>query len=390
MKKIYKSLLLAMVAALPMLTSCSDDNDSNPVMTFPETFVLNTPEFAANNVYDLPYAEFLNLTVNTQPNYGGFPAAVTYAVQISLDNADDSWKELSTTYTSTKINVPAVELNTAILEMYRAAHEDADPEGALPLYIRLRAYLAESDYENFGEVFSNAISLNVLSYEIPSELSLPTAVYVCGNSIDEAWSTWKPLIPVFDSGSGKDGRFYTMIYNGGDGFKWGYKPNDWFGYDMIKEFDNQVEDLEITAADDGNIVFSKAGWYVLEFICKIVGNEIQVKVVVAPGMAKVIGNCVDGGSWNAQPMTAPAGKGEWTFADFGSYGDPAELRAFIEVPGEDWWRTEFTVVDGQLVFRDKTHNCDNNWRDDVGEDYSIAVAGKTLKVNFDNNTGSVE
>jgi hypothetical protein len=87
---------------------------------------------------------------------------------------------------------------------------------------------------HFGEVFSNAVSVNVLSYDTPSEVTLPTAIYVCGNSIADAWSTWKPLAPVY----GREGRFYTMIYNGGDGFKWGYKPEDWFGYDLINEFDN--------------------------------------------------------------------------------------------------------------------------------------------------------
>ena len=380
-----------MVAVLPMLTSCSDDNGSNPTLTVPESFVLNVPEFAANNVYDLPAASSVNLTVNEQPNYGGWPAAVTYAVQISLDNgAEKEWNELKDTYTSTKINIPAATLNATVLDMYRKAHEDADPEGIMPLYVRIRAFLAGTG-EHFGEVFSNIIELNVLSYDTPTDLTLPTAIYICGNSIDDAWKTWKPLTPVFDSGKNKDGRFYTMIYNGADGFKWGYKPEDWFGYDMITEFDNQVDDLEITAAGDGNIVFSKAGWYVLEFICKIVGNEIQVKVVVAPGKACVTGNCVDNGSWSGVAMTAPEGKGNWTFSDWTpAAGDPAELRAFIVVPGEDWWRTEFTVVDGQIVWRDKEHNCDANWRDDVGEEYSIAVAGKTLKVNFDNNTGSVE
>ena len=55
MKNIYRSLLLAAVACLPLFTSCDDDNDSNPTISFPETFVLNTPEFAANNVYDILY-----------------------------------------------------------------------------------------------------------------------------------------------------------------------------------------------------------------------------------------------------------------------------------------------------------------------------------------------
>ena len=54
MKKIYKSLLFLAVAAVPFLTSCKDDNDSNPTLSIPSSFVLNTPGLAANNVYDLP------------------------------------------------------------------------------------------------------------------------------------------------------------------------------------------------------------------------------------------------------------------------------------------------------------------------------------------------
>ena len=380
MKKILKSMLFAAVACLPLFTSCEDDNDSNPTISFPETFVLNTPEFAANNVYDLPAAKYVNLTTN-QPDYGGWPAAVTYAVQISLDDTDEEgWKELSSVFTSTKIDIKAAELNAAVLDMYRTAHDDADPEGVMPLFIRLRAFLADTG-KNYGEVFSNTISLNVLSYDTPSDVTLPTNIVVCGNSIGNPWKTWKPLAPVY----GKAGRFYTLIYNNADGFKWGYKENDWFGYDLINEIDNQVEGLEITAASDGNIVFSKAGWYTLEFITKIVGNDLTVKMVVAPGKALVIGNSI--GDWNGIAMTAPAGKdGDWTFSGFTATG---ELRASIVVPGEDWWRTEFTLFEGNIFWR--TMDIPQNWKDNVGEAYSVTVgAGNTLKINFDNNTGKVE
>lgn len=381
MKKIYKSLLLAVIAAVPFLTSCKDDNGSNPTLSMPSTFVLNTPEFSANNVYDLPAASAINLTTN-QPDYGGWPAAVTYAVQLSLDGSEaGEWNELATTYTSTKISVNAATVNAAVLDMYRAVNDDKDPEGVMPLYIRLRAFLAETG-EHFGEAFSNVVSVKVLSYDTPSDVTLPTAIYVCGNSIADAWSTWKPLAPVF----GREGRFYTMIYNGGDGFKWGYKPNDWFGYDLINEWDNQVDGLEITAASDGNIVFSQAGWYVLKFVTKVVGDKVNVKLTVTPGAAGVIGAAVDGGSWSAVALTPPADKSEWTFSDFTGSG---ELRAFITVPDEDWWRTEFTIYNGELFWR--TMDIPQNWAENVGEDYSVAVgSGKTLKVNFDRNTGSVE
>lgn len=389
MKKIFNSLLFAVVACLPLFTSCEDDNGSNPTLVFPDSFVLNTPEFAANNVCDLPAASFVNLTTS-QPNYGGWPAAVTYAVQVSLDPTDvNGWNELTTTYTSTRINISATELNAKVLDMYRAAN-DADPDGVLPLYFRLRAFLKDSG-DNFGEVFSNVISMNVLSYDTPSDVTLPTAIFVCGNSIDAAWNTWKPLAPVY----GKEGRFYTMIYNNADGFKWGYKPNDWFGYDMITEFDNQVAGLNITAASDGNIVFDQAGWYVLEFICKIVGNEVQVKVVVAPGAAGIIGNSV--GNWDGTLMTPPADKSEWIFSDFTATG---ELRAYIQVPGEDWWRTEFTLYMGTTVYY-RDFDIPSDWKAGAAEkadppkedpeNYSQEVGpGKTLKVNFDNNTGSIQ
>lgn len=378
MKKIYKSLLFALVAAVPFLTSCKDDNDSNPTLSIPNSFVLNTPEFAANNLYDLPGSS-VTLTT-TQPDYGGWPAAVIYAVQVSLDGSEGSWTELGTTSTSTVVKANGDEINTAVLDMYRAANNDQDPDGSLPIYLRLRAYLSNNT-NNLGECYSNAVQVNVLAYEPPAEVALPTAVYVCGNSIADAWSTWKPLAPVY----GKDGRFYTLIYNGGDGFKWGNKPNDWFGYDMIDTFDDQAG-AGISAASDGNIVFANAGWYVLEFIAKIVGNDVKYTLIVNPGDACVIGNAVDNGSWSGVSMNKPDGKGEWTFTDFTGDG---ELRAYINVPGEDWWRTEFTLYNGELFWR--TMDIPHNWAEDLGAEYSVTVgAGKKLVVDFDRNTGSVE
>ena len=52
MKKI-SNILLAVTFALPLFTACETDNDSNPILNEPDTFTLNTPAYAANNVYDL-------------------------------------------------------------------------------------------------------------------------------------------------------------------------------------------------------------------------------------------------------------------------------------------------------------------------------------------------
>ena len=56
MKKI-SNILLAVTFALPLFTACETDNDSNPILNEPDTFTLNTPAYAANNVYDLKNAQ---------------------------------------------------------------------------------------------------------------------------------------------------------------------------------------------------------------------------------------------------------------------------------------------------------------------------------------------
>ena len=85
MKDIIKSLFAGALAlvAVPLMTSCENDDDSNPTLRTPDSFVLNTPAYAENNTYDLSNAESVNLTT-TQPAYG-FPAATVYQVQVSLD-----------------------------------------------------------------------------------------------------------------------------------------------------------------------------------------------------------------------------------------------------------------------------------------------------------------
>ena len=60
MKNLYKLFTLTM--GLLALSACEADRDSNPVLNEPDTFVLNVPAFASNNVYDLKNSESLELT----------------------------------------------------------------------------------------------------------------------------------------------------------------------------------------------------------------------------------------------------------------------------------------------------------------------------------------
>lgn len=397
-KKIFHTGCMLSLLAVSMLafSSCEKDDDSNPTLDLSHVsdgFVLNVPANAANNTYDLTAATSLELTCS-QPNYGGVPYATRYFVQVSDDSrfgsdASAACKTLSTSYNTAKMDVDARELNDAIVELFQDANPDTDyPNTARPVYLRLGAFI-DNTPDSLGLCYSNVITLpSVLAtYQAPAA-ELPTQLYVVGSSIQTAWSSWKVVPAVY----GLAGNYYTMVYvPAGGTFKWGTFENDWRGYNRIRTL-NDNAGAGLSESDDGNsnIVVANAGWYVLHFVGEIVGNSIQYDLTVEPGKAYVIGNAA-GGSWTdadaAWEMTAPADQtGEWKSPAFTAAG---ELRAYIKVPGIDWWRTEFTIYQGNCYWREV--DIPANWAENVGADYSVQItAGQTLYVNFDQNTARVE
>lgn len=381
------SWLFALLAVVTLgFTACDTDTDSNPTLDLShvgEGFPLNVPANAENNTYDLANATSLELTCS-QPNYGGMPLMVRYYVQVSLTEDFASYKELATSYTTAKMAVNAREINDAMVELFQEANPDTDyPATPCPLYIKLRAVIDGTD--NMGETYSNVIALpSVLaSYQAP-EATFETQLYVVGQAIGEAWSTWKPVPQIYDM----PGCYYTVVYvPEGTGFKWGAYEQDWRGYDRIRNWDD-VAGADVSASSDGNIVFANGGWYTLFFEAEIVGSSVQYDLHILPAEVYVIGNSL-GGNWNVADPTlalqAPADQtGDWVSPAFTGSG---ELRAYVNVPGYDWWRTEFTLHNGEVYWRDV--NIIDSWSE-LGSDYAVQVSpGQCLYVNFDSNTGEV-
>ena len=387
MKHIFKAILLPALVLPLMLTSCSEDRDSNPTLNLSQAssqFTLNMPGNAVNNTYDLINAENLVLTCN-QPNYGGIPYVTRYFIQVALNEADfaaGTFKELVSTFTdASKIAVPAGELNDAIVDLFKEANPDVAFQSVpRKVSIRLRAIM---DAMGTGESFSNIITLpSVLATYITPPATLPTQIFVVGSSIQTAWTSWKPLTPVY----GLSGEFFTMVYfPAGGEFKWGLENGDWRGYDRIKNIEDNAG-AGLSNGDGGNIKVANGGWYVLHFTCDIVDNAHQFTLKVEPGVAGIIGACT-GGDWSeSTTFTTPADNSIWESPAFTGGG---ELRAYVKVPGFDWWRTEFTLYKGNVYWR--VVDIPNNWAENVGPDYSVTVsAGQKLYVDFDNMTGEVK
>ena len=388
MKHIFKTLLLPALVLPLLFASCSEDRDSNPTLNLSQAssqFTLNMPGNAANNTYDLINAENLLLTCN-QPNYGGIPYVTRYFTQVALNEGDfasGTFKELASTFTdASSIAVPAGELNDAIVDLFKEANPDAAFQSVpRSVAIRLRAIM---DATGKGETFSNVIVLpSVLATYITPPATLPTQIFVVGSSIQEAWQSWKPLTPVF----GLSGEFFTMVYfPAGAEFKWGLEQGDWRGYDRIKTIEDNAG-AGISEGDGGNIKVANAGWYILHFTCDIVDNAQQFTMKVEPGIAGIIG-AATGGDWTegATVFDTPADNSIWVSPAFTGSG---ELRAYVKVPGFDWWRTEFTLYKGDVYWR--VVDIPSNWAENVGAEYSVSVsAGQKLYVDFDYMKGEVK
>lgn len=384
MKKIF-TILSAAVFALPLFTACETDNSSNPVLNEPDTFTLNTPAYAANNVYDLKNAEVVELTCS-QPDYG-FPAATTYKVYASFnpdfteatDETKANYTEPGSTYSTAKINVDASELNNALFDLWTAVNgEQAElPTEPVAVYIRLKANITGSEK---GVCLSNVIELpRVLISKNTGSLAPPKTLFIVGSMLDADWKVWKPMEAVY----GMDGQFYSMVYfDAGSEFKFGTKKNEYIGIN-----DNRVTVSDKAGAGisgNDNFVVENAGWYLFYVKAAVKSDDYQFTLTFYSPRVYLFGNTT-GGSW--------AFTDEWKFAvpttKDGNFVSPAmtasgEVRMCFQTD-LDWWRTEFTLHDGAIFYRD--FNLIDSWAE-KGDGYSVqGSAGDVIYLNFTAGTG---
>jgi LysM repeat protein len=395
MKKIFKFMLLPALVLPLLFTSCDEDRDSNPTLDLShlaEGFVLNTPALAENNTYDPYYAKNLVLTCS-QPNYGGVPYPVKYYAQVSINPAFVSdptvaHKELATyAENPSSLDFDAYEVNKAIVSLFRAANPDANLPDEMPVYIRLRAVIGGALNKTLGETYSNVITLPSVKATIP-DAKFTENLFLIGSSIQTPWESWKPIPQVFD----KKGEYYGIIYvPAGGEFNWGTEINDKLGINQIKEI-NDVAGAGITAGDDQNLKVANAGWYTLHFMGEISKDKKNINwtLTVYKTQVCLIGACIGQTNWkfaDENALTAPDDpSGDWVSPAFTA---GSELRVAVKVGDNDWWRTEFTILKGDVFWRKQS--VDKGWKVDVGSDYSVSTnPGQKLYVNFDTNKAEVK
>lgn len=280
MKKIYNILIVLLVTAA--FAACETDNDSNPTIVLPDSFVLNTPP-TAEITTDLENSSMVEFTTS-QPNYG-YTAATTYAVQVSLTdtwNDEDgdtpaTYETLETTSNQARVNASAEEINKGINRLSGWTSESDFDGNGMEVYIRLRATVSQF----VDPVYSNSVKIKVLPYYVELSEALPEIWFITGD-LAGAWNgdatTIKDigtsLIPMatikdyeYDKRDGT-GEIKLTIYIPADtNFKIIKTPGSW-----ADQWGNSGGDgINSPVKNDGgsgNFKVSETGWYEIKLNTK--------------------------------------------------------------------------------------------------------------------------
>lgn len=181
-----------------VITSCSDDNDSNPTLHKPTTFMLNTP---ATSELTIDLAETTDSIVLTwaQPNYGGMPLSTTYYIQYSANgtftsltdedgNTTDSYVQEDEPITVCRGAIAVEDLNRNLMHLLDVKSADQVP-AIQPVYFRVTAETYSTDV-----IYSNIIKLHVAPYFRSLVAADPIIWYLTGSCIgDGSWSSSVPV-----------------------------------------------------------------------------------------------------------------------------------------------------------------------------------------------------
>lgn len=390
------SFALLLLCGMSLLTACEDDRDSNPVLTQPDTFVLNEPAYAADGGIDLAHSESVNFSWS-QPKFtdNNAPVVATYEIQVSAtgkfttsfaeQDADETgtkvadYASLESTTTLCKVSASASEFAKALQQ---AAHfaEDAVP-ATQDVYVRVKATLP-----GLQPVYSNVVKINVIPIYVELKDAPVEMWYLIGDCIgDGKWTNNATAIGTsmypmsitegeqYDKKTGQGKLTFTGYFPVGKGFKLVQTPGDWTHQWGASADGSFVKD----DGGAGNITVSEAGYYTLTLDTK--ANTLTIaKADITPKVYDAIG--VSG--------------------DFNGWGDPGDAMTAVNTTAElaghnHVWSYTLDASAGATTLKFLTPGWADNWGASafpngiaVGNGANIPVAQGKWVVTFNDIDGS--
>ena len=342
MKTIFKSTILLAVAGLSLFTSCKDDNDSNPTLTQPTTFVLNEVSVTGNIDLEKTTAPII-LTWSQPTPYNNFNAPVvpTYWVEMSPtgqftkafdanaeDNTGADYFVLDETFSSGKnVEVNAQNLNRSLLQLLGWT-ENTVPS-VQKVSIRVKAAVRDASFTEYFPIYSNVVTMNTVPYYIELKAADPEIWWLIGADIaDGSWGgdMGKCVIPMqtidgveYDAKTGA-GEIQWIGYLGGNGFKLRGALDDGWAVQIGQNDGGYVKN----DGGSGNITVSEPGLY------KVTLSTVELTKVA------------DGANTTALKIekydtSAPVYSGMAIAGSFNDWGDTAMTPCSTGWENHDWY-----------------------------------------------------
>lgn len=310
MKKLFALPILLLTGAFAMV-SCSDDNESNPILVQPTTFTINDIAEAQGQL-DLKKSNSITLTWSqpkfTEPNA---PVIPTYSILVSStgsfnqaydDKADDNsgadYVLLGETFSSCTANIPTASINKALLQLNQWAENEVP--ATQPVSIRVKADIRDASKNVYYPILSdNTITLKTVPYFMELVAADPEVWYLIGGDIGDG--KWGNDIPscfpmqtvkdyVYDTNTGK-GEITWTGYLGGNGFKLKKVPTSW---DDQWGQGNSFGQFVMNDGGSANISVPSAGIYTVTL--NTATNQLSVEPY--EGTPKVFEGMAVSGSFN--------------------------------------------------------------------------------------------
>ena len=396
MKKL--NILASLMLGALLLVACKADRDSNPVINLSspqQPIHLNTPTFA-NATYDFDNTTEIEMTC-TAPAYG-FPATVTYAVELSLDADMSRANTLATTYSNNKMMVDASELAIATTKqlMDKQSKKQDDFPITVPVYLRIHAYI---DGVQGSETYSNIVKLNAVKtkFALP-DVVVPEAFYVNGKFTGNNWENAVPSAPV-NSNTSTHWRICWVDENGIQTSPTKAAPN--YADDYITAT-YKCNTAGFTVDADGVIKATTPGWYLMLIDGKVDNDKRTIELTFSFDTPEVwlIGTSIinaeagitSDNCWTEKELrenfteyvkfeTPTTMDGEFVSPKLTSPVDgDGGTRAYVKVRTYEWWKTEFFVFNKLIVYR-------GNGGD---QERVNGAVGQRVHFKFSDDTGEIK
>jgi hypothetical protein len=412
MKKL--SIFSALLVGAFLFAACDADRDDNPVLDLTKTqdpITMNTPTFAGG-FYDLQNTDTIFFAC-TAPNYG-FPATVTYALQVSIDEDMSNPTRLTTTYSKNGMDVAsrevAIGVTKQMMDKKQLKQEDFPVE--TPIYMRIHAYI---DGVEGTDTYSNVVKFNKVKtgFALP-DVEMPEQLYVMGDFTENNWEKAVPTTPV----NGATSVHWRIAWINKNGIQ----------TSPVKDVPNYADDY-ITVSyksktagfnvdETGKITADTEGWYtmIIESKCDNDKRTMELTFSFEPAEVWLIGTSIA----NADAVGKDGTKGIFAqddaekgiiancwkekdlrenFTEYVKFETPTTMdgefvspaltsavvgdggtRAYVKVKSYDWWKSEFFVFEKKIVYR-------GNGGD---QERVNGYIGQKVRLKFSDDTGELK